>query len=117
MSPIKRSINPRKASWSSQDFARERELDRIMSATNFLDLTIDTLPADIEEKMLLDFELNDITNSVRSRELFLEAQQIQQLLAEKKIVPERVAPTRDGRGYVRLTFNDVFRLLFNDEED
>jgi hypothetical protein len=121
MSPINRlsrkPMNPRKASWSSQDFARERELDRIVSATDFLDLTIDSMPDDIEEKMLLDFELNDITDSTRNRELFLESQQIRQLLARQKIVPERVAPTRDGRGYVRLTFNDVFKLLFNNDEE
>lgn len=99
-----------------RDFAWEKRVSKIIEETDFLSIDLDEMPSEVTEKMLYDFELHNVTDTVRNRELFFEAQQINQLLREKGIIPEQVAPTRDGRGYVRLDFNEMFKLLFNDEE-
>lgn len=51
------------------------------------------------------------------REHLEETLEVALLLHRCNIVPERVAPTADNRGYVRLSFNDIYRLILNAEEE
>lgn len=53
----------------------------------------------------------DIPNSPEDQEHAAEAARIEQDLLRHGIVSERVAPTRDRKGHVRLTFADVDKLL------
>jgi hypothetical protein len=38
------------------------------------------------------------------------------LINEYGITPEKIAPTGDGRGHVRLNFEQLRKLIFEDEE-
>jgi hypothetical protein len=96
----------------SRDWAFERRVTRLIAETDFLDLeTPEDMPPDVYKKMLYDFEQNNIRNTERNREMFLETLQLNQELQEFGVTPEKVAPTKDGRGYVRLSFGDMFKLL------
>lgn len=97
---------------SARNWAFERRVALMMEQTDFLAFDEpEQMPPDIIQKMLYDFEQNRIPDAPRNREMFLETLQLQQELRELGIVPEQVAPTKDGRGYVRLGFEDVFKLL------
>lgn len=96
----------------ARDWGFERRVARMMEETDFLAFEEpEQMPPEIVQKMLYDFEQNRIPDTARNRMMFLETQQLQQELKERGIVPEQVAPTKDGRGYVRLGFDDVFKLL------
>lgn len=97
---------------NSRDWAFERRVARLIADTDFLELKIpEDMPPDVYQKMLYDFEQNRVPNTERNREMFLETLQLTQELEEFGVTPEKVAPTRDGRGYVRLSFDDMFKLL------
>lgn len=97
---------------NSRDWVFERKVARLIAETDFLDLKEpEDMPPDVFQKMLYDFEQNHIPNTVRNREMFLETLQLTQELEEFGVKPEKVAPTKDGRGYVRLSFEDMFTLL------
>lgn len=97
---------------NTRDWVFERKVARLIADTDFLELDEpEDLPPDIYQKMLYDFEQNHIKNTVRNREMFLETLQLTQELEEFGVKPEKVAPTKDGRGYVRLSFDDMFKLL------
>lgn len=58
-----------------------------------------------------------VPNTPEARQHAQHAVRIRKWLNELGIHPEVVAPTRDGRGHVRLNFDQVETLLFEDEED
>lgn len=58
-----------------------------------------------------------VPDTPEAREHARRAVQIREWLNEMGISPEVVAPTRDGKGHVRLNFDQVETLLFEDEEE
>jgi hypothetical protein len=96
----------------NRDWSFERETARLMLETDFLAIeTPEEMPAEVVKRMFYDFERNRIEDTTRNRVMFLETQQLNQELRELNIVPEKVAPSRDGRGYVRMGFDEIFKLL------
>jgi hypothetical protein len=96
----------------TRDWAFEQRITKIMGKTDFLAFeTPDDMPEEIIAKMVYDFGQNQVEDTPRNQVVWLETQQLGQELREHGIIPEQVSPTRDGRGYVRLGFDDVFKLL------
>lgn len=56
-------------------------------------------------------ESSDVLDTPEARAHADEALEIEAELKEFGIEPERVAPTRDCRGHVRLSFDQVRKLL------
>lgn len=62
----------------------------------------------------------NVPDTPEARDHAQEARDMDQLLrTDFGIEPEQVMPTRDGRGYIRLTFDDMQKLidLIDDLED
>lgn len=57
-----------------------------------------------------------VPNTPQARRHAEHATRIREWLREMGVCPEVVAPTRDGRGHVRLNFDQVERLLFENED-
>ncbi len=58
-----------------------------------------------------------VPDTRQAREHAEHAVKIREWLNELGVHPEVVAPTRDGRGHVRLNFAQVETMLFEDEEN
>lgn len=58
-----------------------------------------------------------VPDTPEARQHAEHAREIRSWLREIGVEPEVVAPTRDGKGHVRLNFDQVETLLFDDEED
>lgn len=110
--PYSRTTRPQRYDPTARDWGFESRAEKLIRDTDFLDFEDpEDMPPDVVKKMLYDFEQNRIPNTQRNRELFLETQQLSQELRELGVVPEKIAPTSDGRGYVRLNYDELNKLL------
>jgi hypothetical protein len=110
--PQHKITRPSRYSAEARDWTYEKRLARVMAQVDFLEFEVPSdMPEPLIEKMIYDFGQNRVEDTERNRVVWLETQQLGQELREHGIVPEQVSPTRDGRGYVRLGFDDVFKLL------
>lgn len=60
----------------------------------------------------------DVPNTPEARAHAEEAKEVEELLkTEFGVEAEMVRPTRDGRGHVRLNFDQLYSLIYEPEDD
>lgn len=65
----------------------------------------------LRERMLRSFADNNIEDTPENRKDFIETEELKEAFHQRGVPYQRIAPTRDGQGHVRLDYDAAWDLL------